>query len=164
MPGGRPTIYTDELATTIFSRLADGESLRSICRDKDMPDRSTVFKWVFENEEFSRQYDKAREIQGEALADDLVDIADDGSNDWMLKNDPENPGYAVNGEAIQRSRLRVDARKWAASKLRPKKYGDKLALGGDPEGVPITVATDRDTAKAIASLLRKGALPVGDQE
>ena len=70
-----------------------------------------------------------------------ADIADNGENDYMKRSGKDQePGYVVNGEAIQRSRLRVDARKWLLSKLAPKKYGDKIetTLQG-PDGGAIQV-------------------------
>lgn len=126
--GGRPSTYTLDLADSICERLASGESMRSVSRDDSMPVMSTMFKWIREHEEFSNQYAKAKEESADALTEDMMDIADDGSNDWMELNDPDNPGYRANGEAIQRSKLRVDVRKWAASKLKPKKYGDKQQI------------------------------------
>ena len=101
---------------------------------------STVFKWLSENEDFAKQYARAREVQADALFDEILDIADDGSNDWMEKRnaDGKNIGWQENGEALRRSQLRIDARKWMAGKLRPKKYGEKLALT-DGEGGPVKV-------------------------
>lgn len=126
---GRPAIHTPELARVILRRLADGESLRSICRSEEMPDRSTVYDWVLDDVAgFSRQYARVREMQAHAFADEQLDIADNGSNDWMQRNDPDNPGWIANGEHIQRSRLRFDARRWAASKILPKVYGDRVDL------------------------------------
>ncbi|CAB4121084.1 hypothetical protein UFOVP154_22 [uncultured Caudovirales phage] len=97
---------------------------------------STIFKWLNAFPEFAEQYARAREAQADTLADELTDIADDGSNDWMERKDAEGViiGWRENGEAVQRSRLRVDTRKWIASKLKPKKYGDKTetTLVGDP--------------------------------
>lgn len=123
---GRQTTFTQEMADTICARLADGQSLRSICGDDDMPDRVTVFRWLAANEAFRIQYARAREEQADVLAEEIVQIADDGSNDTYQTDD----GAAVNHDVIARSRLRVDARKWYASKLAPKKYGDKLELDG----------------------------------
>lgn len=138
---GRPTIYSQTLAAIILDRLAEGESLRSICRDAEMPSRPTVYGWMLDNVQgFSAQYARAREMQAHALADETLQIADDGSNDWMERNDPDNPGWIANGEHIQRSRLRVDARKWAASKILPKVYGDKTTIAGDPNA-PLYTAT-----------------------
>lgn len=127
---GRPTKFSEELASKICARLMDGESLRTICLDPDMPARSTVHLWLASNSSFSDQYAIARDRQADTIFDEILDIADDGSNDWMEKRDEEggNLGWKENGESIQRSRLRVDARKWMAGKLRPKKYGDKLEL------------------------------------
>jgi hypothetical protein len=127
-PVGRPTTYTVELTDYICERLASGESMRSISRDEDMPAMSTLFKWLREHKEFSQQYEKAKEESADALVEEILDIADNGTNDWMesYAKEGEDVAYKINGEHIQRSRLRVDTRKWAASKLKPKKYGDRL--------------------------------------
>ncbi len=126
---GRPSIYTKPLAVKICRRLAEGESLRAICADKAMPGISTVMDWLFDGNhgEFSEQYARAREAQAEIRADEIVDIADDDTNDFTEDKDGK---LVANSEHIQRSRLRVDARKWIAAKLLPKRYGDKLDLGG----------------------------------
>lgn len=124
---GQPPIYTAELADAILVRIADGESLRSICNDPEMPSRPTVYSWVLDNKDgFFDRYARAREMQAHALVDDCVEVADDGINDWMERNDPNNPGYAANGEHMQRSRLRVDTRKWTAARILPKVYGDRV--------------------------------------
>lgn len=142
MPGGRPSLYSEELAEEICRRIAGGRSLRSVCRDADMPDGATVCRWLAKEEHarFRDHYAHARELQADALFDEALEIADNGTNDWMLHNDPDNPGYRLNGEHVQRSRLRVDTRKWAAAKLAPKKYGDKIeqTLQG-PGGSPLVV-------------------------
>ncbi|WP_420359997.1 terminase small subunit protein [Agrobacterium pusense] len=134
------TTYTEEIGDAICERIALGESVRSICDDEAMPSMSTVFKWLRDNEAFSQQYARAREVQADALFDDIIDIADDGRNDWMEKRnaDGESIGWQENGEALRRSQLRIDARKWMAGKLRPKKYGEKLALT-DGDGGPLKV-------------------------
>lgn len=65
---------------------------------------------------------RAREAQADTLADEILDIADDATNDFMMTEQ----GLKYDGDSVQRSRLRVDSRKWLAGKLRPKKYGDKI--------------------------------------
>ncbi|MER1940494.1 hypothetical protein ABS755_07270 [Castellaniella sp. FW104-16D08] len=151
---GRRSAYTTELAAKICERLAAGESLRSICRDDDMPADSTVRLWVADDVEgFSAQYARARDTGLDTMADSMLDIADDGSNDWVESNDPDNPGYRLNGENVQRSKLRVDARKWYLSKLAPKKYGDKTSMeltGAD--GGPLQI-TDTERAARLAAIL-----------
>ncbi|MDN0127414.1 DNA packaging protein [Yersinia massiliensis] len=126
--GGRPSDYTDELAELICLRLAEGESLRSVCSDDGMPSKQAVLRWLARNEEFRAQYVRAKEEGAEAIAEELFDIADDGTNDWMekLDKDGECIGYQLNGEHVQRSKLRIDTRKWYLSKIMPKKYGDKV--------------------------------------
>lgn len=137
---GRHSEFTQEIADIICERISDGESLRAICAEENMPNKATVFRWLASNNVFSDQYARARECQADVLADEILDIADDGSNDWMEKygKDGEKTGWQVNGEAVQRSRLRLDARKWLAGKLRPKKYGEKVeqTIQG-PEGAPV---------------------------
>lgn len=141
---GRPSSFTPEMADTICSRLADGESLRTICRDEQMPGTSTVFRWLREFADFREQYALAREAQADALFDESLDIADDGSNDWLPAHnaeDGEEAGWRVNGEHIQRSKLRIDTRKWMAGKLQPKKYGEKtqMQVTGADGGAIMTV-------------------------
>jgi len=132
MPTPRP--YTAEIGDVICQRLVDGESLRKICLSDDMPAASTIFKWLAENEAFAEQYARAREAQADTLADEILDIADDGANDYTEKERPDGSTYdAFDAEHVQRSRLRVEARKWIAAKLKPKKYGDKTLLGSDPD-------------------------------
>ncbi len=123
---GRPSLYTPEITAAICRRLMEGESLRAICRDDAMPSTTAVCEWLAVHKEFAEQYARAREVQADTLADEILEIADDASNDWMQRNDPENPGWVANHDHIQRSRLRVDSRKWYAGKVAPKKYGDKL--------------------------------------
>lgn len=137
---GRPSLYTQDIADAICERLADGESLRAICRDEGMPQESTVRLWALEDREgFSAQYTKARDIGLDAMADELLEIADDGSNDWMQRNYGEQEAWVANGEAMGRSRLRLDTRKWLMSKMAAKRYGDKLLhTGADGDGA-ITV-------------------------
>jgi len=94
------------------------------------------------NSEFRQQYALAREVQAEHHIDEIVEIADDGTNDYMEKRNADGAlvGWTENGENVQRSRLRVDTRKWAASKLAPKKYGDKqVDEHSGPDGGPITL-------------------------
>lgn len=130
MPTGDET-YTPEIADEILERLSNGESLRAICRDGHMPAAPTVCAWVSNNiHGFAEQYARARDRGLDEIADELLEIADDGRNDWMERTDPDNPGWELNGEHVQRSRLRLDARKWYLSKLAPKRYGDRLELDG----------------------------------
>ena len=120
---GRPSKYTDELVQIICSRIANGESLVSICLDEAMPSRSSVLLWLSESTSFSDRYAHAREAQADFLLDELVQIADDGRNDTYTSDDGRE---LTNQDVIARSRLRVDARKWVIAKLAPKKYSDKI--------------------------------------
>ena len=83
--------FSQELFDAICDRIATGESLRSVCKDEDMPNQTTVFKWLANSDTLSKQYARAREAQADAIFDEALDIADDSRNDWMERNDPEYP-------------------------------------------------------------------------
>lgn len=140
---GRPSSFTQETADAICERLIEGESLRAICADENMPNAATVCRWLANNEPFREQYARAREAQADTLTDEMLDIADDGRNDWVEKKNAEGDvtGVEYNGDAVQRSRLRIDTRKWYASKLAPKKYGEKIDLN---HGGGLTVVMQSD--------------------
>lgn len=123
MSKGRPSVYTPELGELICERLADGETLTSICKDDLMPSGKTVRTWAADNSHpFSPQYIKARFVGYMKMADDILDIADENSNDTYTTDDGKEK---VNTEVVKRSQLRVDTRKWLLSKALPKIYGDK---------------------------------------
>ncbi len=130
---GRPSLYTEPLAAEICRRLAEGETLRSVCRDKAMPDKASVLRWLGDKTkaDFRTQYAHARDMQADALFDEALEIADDATGDWSTDKDGKK---VLDHENIQRSRLRVDTRKWAAGKMAPKRYGDKVQHTGDGGG------------------------------
>lgn len=132
---GRPSNYNTDIATTICEAIADGKSVRTICDAKDMPDQKTVYRWLEKHEEFRQQYARARERQADLYASEIIEISDDGRRDYEIGDDGKE---VVDHDHIARARLRVDARKWYASKLAPKKYGDKLTTEvSGPDGAPI---------------------------
>jgi len=137
---GRPSKFSQKIADEICLRMADGESLNQILKGDGMPSRSMVMRWLRQDEMFRDNYTRAREDLLEHWSDHIVDIADDGSNDFMDRTDKDGEviGELVNHEHITRSRLRVDTRKWLMSKLAPKKYGDQVAVTGAGGG-PLTI-------------------------
>ncbi|MCI9769062.1 ubiquitin carboxyl-hydrolase [Proteus mirabilis] len=100
-----------ETAHDICSKLAEGESLRSVCRRSGMPSKATVFRWLSENAEFRDQYAKATEQRADALFEEILEIADD-----VLPDSAE----------VAKAKLRIDTRKWSLARMSPKKYGDKV--------------------------------------
>lgn len=145
---GRTPTYTQKHEIEICERIADGESLNSICSDDGMPGKSTVIAWLMETKqveqengekisvlvraEFADHYARARLISYQLMADTLMDIADDGRNDYMerLAKNGEME-HVVDHEHIQRSRLRCDKRQWFLSKVLPKIYGDHVQVTQD---------------------------------
>jgi hypothetical protein len=148
--------------------IAEGMSLRKVCLEDGMPDKTTVLRWLARHEEFRTQYAEAKEIGAMVWAEEILEIADDGSNDYMEKLDDEGKAAAWKfmGENVQRSKLRVDSRKWLLSKLMPKKYGDKIQqeLSG-PNGSPIqTKATFQFVGVNANTDTGPGQVPATDRE
>jgi hypothetical protein len=149
---GRPSSYTEAVGDLICERIANGESLRAICRDEEMPALSTVFRWLSLDASFSEQYARAREEQADTYADEIVAISDEEAT--TVKVDDEDVRVVFDATAVARNRLRVDARKWVASKLKPKKYGERQVLAGDPEA-PLRGLTDEELETKLAAKLEQ---------
>lgn len=153
---GRPSSFTQEVADQICERLAEGESLRSILKDEGMPGLSTVFRWLDDNEAFREQYTRARDIQADACFDELADMADEPPEKKV--DGSVDPGW------VNHQKLRIDTRKWAISKLAPKKYGDRLTTeltGKDGGPIQTESLNDNEIARRIAFALANG-LPKKD--
>lgn len=116
---GRKTSYTPELAEAILERLASGESMVQICADEQMPGLRTVMRWAVEHDQFGTEYAQAREAQAEVMDDKILTAAD------KAKEDP------------QAARVQIDAYKWRAAKLAPKRYGDKIDVTSGGEKLPV---------------------------
>lgn len=137
----RPSKFTTKLGTNICKRIAEGESLRSVCRDKKMPNRSTVHDWLLQAEvleiiekkpelkEFSNQYEKSINLRTENMFDEIEDIADNTEQGVEKRTDAEGKVIETKeGDMLGHRRLRIDARKWYLSKVMPKKFGDRSVL------------------------------------
>lgn len=132
-PVGRPTEYNQETATILCEHISGGMSLRTACDQDGMPVRATFFKWMRENPEFLNQYARACEERTEAFAEDILSISDEGIG--VIKAGAEKKSGAI----AQIVRLQVDTRKWMMSKMKPKKYGDKLDLTSDGKPIPAPI-------------------------
>jgi len=118
--------YSEKQISEIFNkaclRIQKGESIRNILKDEDMPASETFFRWVAEKENKSKQYARALLVRADMMFEEMIEIADKQSEDVI----ETNVGTIVNHNIINRNKLQVDTRKWALSKLNPKKYGDKV--------------------------------------
>ena len=146
--GGRPSLYDPEIAARLCERLALGEPLVKIAPDLGIG-ISTVYRWQLDNPEFRQAYARAREDQADTFADEIVQIADDASNDTMVDEDGHE---YTSHENIQRSKLRVDTRKWVAAKLKPKVYSDRQQV--EHSGAIETTTTDPN--ELVARLVTMG--------
>jgi hypothetical protein len=114
----------------ICERISKGETLRAICREDHMPSWVNVYQWMHADEDFALRIARARELGFDAIAEETIAIAEDGTNDWMEKfgKDGESIGYQLNGEHVQRSKLRIETRLKLLAKWSPKKYGDRASM------------------------------------
>jgi hypothetical protein len=158
---GRPSDYNTYVTGIICGRITEGESLRKICRDEEMPAISTVFTWLMQHKEFAEQYARAVENRVETHVEEIYDIADDATNDYAVDADGNR---VVDHEHIQRSKLRVDVRKWAASKMKPKKYGEITTQkhtgprGDEPVQIAAVTIKAEDMEPDARDMLRQALL------
>lgn len=139
-PGGRPSSYTEEMADRICNLLTGGMSLRKICMQEDFPDAATIYRWLDKYPEFCDKYVRAREAATEDMLEEILEIAD------STEIDPND------------KRVRIDTRKWAMGKLKPKKYGERQVVDvGNKEGESLKVESKEDFASfalRMAELMR----------
>ena len=150
---GRPTVMTPEVMDLICARTADGESMRALGRDPDMPSKTTIQRALYKDSAFASRYAVARESMYKGWAEEIVEISDDGTTDYITKVGRNGHEYeAVDQEHIQRSRLRVDTRKWLLSKLLPNTYGDKVEHqhGGEVAHTVTHTLDDREKMRRMA--------------
>jgi hypothetical protein len=132
--------YAAEVRDVICQRIANQQSLVAITRDPAMPGYETVCRWLREDHDFRESYARAREDAADAMASEIVEIADTANED--------------NAQAI---RVRVDARKWVAAKLKPRVYGDRLDLNHTGEVALKAIPDDRVELR-LADLLGKAGI------
>ncbi len=113
----------DKIFDYVCLEIEKGRALRNVLKDENMPSTSTFYQWLENNTDKAKQYARATEVRADIIFDDILSIADENTNDTFVN---DNGIEVVNNDVIQRSRLRIDARKWVLSKLNPKKYGDKI--------------------------------------
>jgi hypothetical protein len=148
-----------EARAEILRRIAEGESVLNISRSDHLPARSAIYAAIAADPEFRRDYEAALVSRFEFHADEILEIAYDARNDFMEKTAGDSTSWVENGEALRRSQLRVDARKWLLARMLPKKYGDRVSseISG-PNAGPIQFddVTDLDAARKIAFALERG--------
>lgn len=130
--------FSQELFDSICDEIANSDKgLVTICKSKDL-NANSFYEWVANDKVLGEKYARARELQAEYLSDQIIEIADDGTNDYMTITKGDMEYNVEDKEVTNRSKLRVEARKWKASKLAPKKYGDKLDLTAEVKSTVIT--------------------------
>jgi hypothetical protein len=130
---GRPSTYDPDIARRMCEQLSEGIPLREICRQEGFPMWRTVYLWMAKDPDLNTAIARARDVGYDAMAEECLDIADNARNDWMERLDADGVpiGYQVNGDHIQRSKLRIETRLKLLAKFNPKRYGDKIVHSGD---------------------------------
>lgn len=153
---GRPTKYTKAIDAEICDKISRGIPLAEICRQDNMPDRSTIYDWINDNPDFSLRFARARDIGFDAIAEEALDIADDSTNDWMDRRISEDLTIRVlDAEHVQRSKLRIETRLKLLAKWSPKKYGDKTDIttnGKDIQPVSFIIQASEENVKKLNEL------------
>ncbi len=143
--------YSEEEIKKVFEKILldieKGEPLRQILKKENMPSSQTFFKWLEKDEDKSKLYAHSCGKRADAIFDEIIQIADDATNDFMTITKGDATYNVENKEFVNRSRLRVDARKWIVSKLNPKKYGDKVDYTSNGKEI--------GTADAVLKILEK---------
>lgn len=146
---GRPSTYTDEMGDKICDLLTQGKSLRKICESDEFPAASTVYVWLDRFPDFAERYVRAREAATEDMLEDILAIADDPQIE------------------VQDKRVRIDTRKWAMGKLKPKKYGERQQVDvGNKDGETLKVESTADNAALalqLAEALRVAGMKAPEQ-
>jgi len=133
VPIGRPVEFTDAIADEICWRLTHGEPLVQICKDAHLPHVATIYRWLIRFPIFCDMYARAREDQADTNADEILQIADE----HPPEHTDEKGRTSLDMTYIQWQKNRIEARKWTAAKLKPRKYGDRFAVEGVEGGAAI---------------------------
>ena len=154
---GRPSLYSQEVAHEICTRLGLGESLRKICGDDHVPSLATVMYWLNTKPDFLEQYTRAREIQAETQFDQLIDIVDQPPElSYVTDKNGELIEVKFDSSYVAWMKLRVDTRKWTAARMAPKKYGEhkQPEQAVDPTVIDVSVRDMMDVAIKRLELIR----------
>ena len=122
----RETKYSAKFGDKILAKVSAGKSIMQICKVSPNPTRETFYKWLRENKDFADNYERAIVSRADLLAEQIIEIADDIENDFAENKTEDGKTYAANNARIARAKLQIDARKWAAARMSPKKYGNNI--------------------------------------
>lgn len=144
-PRGRPRMSQDKL-DTVLERMSNGETISQICREDGMPHRMTLYRHARADAEFSDKLARAREDQAEVWVDEMLEVAKDGSNDWIEDDDGNRK---LNGEHVQRSKLVVDTLKWIVAVNNAKRFGPKVKVEAEHSVDFSDITAARHRARAV---------------
>ena len=147
-PAHRPVEYTEDIADEICWRITHGEPLVRICADEHLPHVATIYRWLIRFPIFCDMYTRAREEQADTNADEILAIADEMPPEYT----DEKGRTTIDHSYLAWQKQRIEARKWTAAKLKPRKYGDRVALEGVEDGAAIK--TEDTNANKFLDIIR----------
>ena len=155
--------YDEETGIAICTRIIEGETIKEICEDPDLPSQRTIYRWLAAIPTFWQLYARAREALMDRWADEIIEIADDSSEDYVDHIGADGVvERRFDPEAVQRSKLRIETRKWLMSKLASRRYGDKIDVNMQATTTPAANLTDDElTARVMAHLEAMGIAVTG---
>jgi hypothetical protein len=148
IPIGRPVEFTEDIADEICWRLTHGEPLVRICADEHLPHVATIYRWLARFPTFCDMYARAREDQADTNADEILQIADEMPPEYTDEKGRTN----IDQTYLAWQKQRIEARKWTAAKLKPRKYGDRMAVEGVEGGA--TIKTEDASADKFLEIIR----------
>lgn len=166
-PVGRPPEpVPQDRVEEIIVWVSEGKPLREYCRIEGNPPFRTVYNWLEKDKEFLARFAHARDLGEDVIAQECLEIADDATNDWMEYHDKDGDaiGWKLNGEHVQRSKLRIETRLKLLAKWNPKKYGERTTLAGDPDNPLMEPLDDTQRAAKLKALLNAAATRKGGDE
>ena len=135
---GRPVEYKESIADEVCLRLTEGEPLVRICKSEHLPDVSTIYRWLIRFPLFCEMYTRAREEQADTNADEIIAIADEDPKFTEYRDKDGNVvDIKIDSAYVAYQKQRIESRKWTAAKLKPRKYGERIAMEGVDGGAPI---------------------------
>jgi hypothetical protein len=161
MKKGEFTTYDKETGDRLCQLIVEKQTLRTIFAREDMPSVSTFYKWLIEDKAFAEQYARAKEIQIDLLVNEIIDIADNTQDGQKTKINDDGKNITeetVTADMIDHRKLRIEARKWYAGKMKPKKYGDSITMKGDADApIEIKSAENEQDKKVLAHFIKNYA-------
>ncbi len=140
---GRPVKWPKDhpVFMEIVGRVTAGKSLSTVLRDKEMPEWVTFYRMLEQDPKLRQAYDKAIQDRADRMADEILELSDEAM--------PDGLEGAMASAWVQQKRMQVDARKWIASKLKPRTYGDRIDVSVTDQRISVLDALSQAKQRVL---------------